>query len=194
LGGLHPRIYEAITLCEAAGFDWLFIESVGTGQSEVELRYACDFLLYVALPYAGDEVQGIKRGLMEALDGIALNKADTVPPDALRRAQFQLETALHFLRGHETPFPFVLPVSALTASGLPELWEKIFAAFSLESLEPQRQAQLRYWITKYWEEALHAWLERSPYGITYASIQARADTTPLWQLVEEIYAVFGLIS
>jgi LAO/AO transport system kinase len=126
LGGLHPRIREAVHLCESAGFTYIFLESVGTGQSEIELRYVSDLLLYVALPNMGDEIQGLKRGLMEALDGVAINKADTVTPDVLKRVHFQLETALHLLRPQEKLF--VLPVSALREEGIGALWEAILAA------------------------------------------------------------------
>lgn len=196
LGGLHPRIYEALLLCEAAGFDYIFIESVGTGQSEIELRYACDFLLYVALPYAGDEVQGLKRGLMEALDGVALNKSDTVPAQDLNRARFQLESALQFLRSGEERQPFVEPVSALTGSGIEKLWNLLQAAqLSEEDLLKQRQQQTRYWIGKYWEDALEKWLAQSPYGKLRHQLFEQLDKgAPLWKLLEDLSRAFGLLT
>ncbi|MCX7606875.1 MAG: methylmalonyl Co-A mutase-associated GTPase MeaB [Bacteroidia bacterium] len=195
LGGLHPRIYEAVTLCEAAGFTWIFIESVGTGQSEIELRYACDFLLYVALPHTGDEIQGLKRGLMEALDGIALNKADAVPPSDLNRAQFQLETALHFLRGGDSLLPFVTAVSALTGHGIESMWSQIVERTIAICAQPShRKNQLQHWLDRYWEEALSWWLARSPYGKLHRTLQERLEAgEPLWHLLEEIGKGFGLL-
>ncbi|RMF51405.1 MAG: methylmalonyl Co-A mutase-associated GTPase MeaB [Bacteroidetes bacterium] len=191
LGGLHPRLYEALTLCEAAGFTWIFIESVGTGQSEIELRYACDFLLYVALPHGGDELQGLKRGLMEALDGIALNKADTLAPADLNRLLFQLETALQLLRGGE---PFVVPVSALTGEGLPLLWEKLLAHQPAPAQQtPLRQEQTRYWLLRYWQEALEHWLQHTPQGQLRNHLLTRLEEgEPFWTLLEEIAVAFGL--
>lgn len=193
LGGLHPRIYEAVTACEAAGFSWIFLETVGTGQSEIELRYACDFLLYVALPYGGDEVQGLKRGLMEALDGAALNKVDTTPPAEVNRAQFQLEAALHFLRGMEERVPFVVAVSALTGLGISELWAKIHEAYLPDRIAQQRTQQRSYWLEKYWQEALQTWLACSPYGQLYADLRKQATEKSLWQLAREVYRAFGLM-
>lgn len=196
LGGLHPRMYEAVTLCIAAGFDWVFIESVGTGQSEIELRYACDFLLYVALPYGGDEIQGLKRGLMEVLDGVALNKADVVPSAELNRVLFQLETALMFLRGGEAQVPFVLPVAALTGQGIEALWEALHKRrLPLSQAEALHAQQTQYWLEKYWQEALEHWLARSPYGQLRRSLEERLRTgVSLWTLLPEIARAFGLPS
>ncbi len=191
LGGLHPRLYEALTLCEAANFTWIFIESVGTGQSEIELRYACDFLLYVALPHGGDEVQGLKRGLMEALDGVALNKADTLSPTDLNRLLFQFETALHFLRGGE---PFVVPVSALTGEGLALLWEKLEARRPTPAQQATlRQEQTRYWLLRYWQEALERWLDQTPQGQLRSQLLHHLQQgKPFWALLQDIAQAFGL--
>ena len=194
LGGLHPRIREAVHLCESAGFTYIFLESVGTGQSEIELRYVSDFLLYVALPNMGDEIQGLKRGLMEALDGVAINKADTVTPDVLKRVHFQLETALHLLRPQEKLF--VLPVSALREEGIGALWEAILASRPAgERLFSQRQAQESYWLERYWQETLSLWLQNSPHGSLYRSLQGRlAQGDSLWNLMHAIAQHFGLSS
>ncbi len=192
LGGLHPRIREAIHLCESAGFTYIFLESVGTGQSEIELRYVSDFLLYVALPNMGDEIQGLKRGLMEALDGIALNKVDTITPDVLRRVEFQLETALHLLRPQEKLF--VQPVSALREEGIGALWEAILAHRPPdEELFSKRQAQESYWLERYWQETLSLWLQNSPHGALYRSLQSRlVQGDSLWSLMHAIAQHFGL--
>ena len=194
LGGLHPRIREAVHLCESAGFTYIFLESVGTGQSEIELRYVSDFLLFVALPNMGDEIQGLKRGLMEALDGIALNKADSVTADVLKRVQFQLETALYLLRPHEKLF--VQPVSALREEGIGALWEAILAHRPPdEALFAKRQTQESYWLERYWQETLSLWLQNSPHGAFYRSLQSRlSQGDSLWSLMHAIAQHFGLSS
>jgi LAO/AO transport system kinase len=192
LGGLHPRIREAVHLCESASFTYIFLESVGTGQSEIELRYVCDFLLYVALPNMGDEVQGLKRGLMEALDGIALNKSDTVSPEVLRRVLFQLETALHLLRPHDSLF--VLPVSALREEHIPDLYQALLSHRPPEAtLLSQRQAQESYWLERYWQETLAIWLQNSPHGAFYQDLKTRlSQGESLWNLMHAIAHHFGL--
>ncbi len=194
LGGLHPRIREAVHLCESAGFTYIFLESVGTGQSEIELRYVCDFLLYVALPNMGDEVQGLKRGLMEAMDGVALNKSDTVSAEVLRRVTFQLETALHLLRPQEYERLFVLPVSALREEGLPDLWEALQKRrLPPAALHSYRQSQETYWLERYWHETLTTWLQNSPHGTFYQSLKARlSQGDSLWSLMQAIAHHFGL--
>ncbi len=196
LGGLHPRIREAVHLCESAGFTYIFLESVGTGQSEIELRYVCDFFLYVALPNMGDEIQGLKRGLMEAMDGIALNKADTVSPEVLRRVTFQLETALHLLRPQEYERLFVLPVSALREEGIANLWQALLERRPSEGdIQRQRQSQDTYWLERYWQENLSLWLQSSPHGSFYQSIKARlVQGDSLWSLMQAIAQHFSLIS
>ncbi len=196
LGGLHPRIREAVHLCESAGFTYIFLESVGTGQSEIELRYVCDFLLYVALPNMGDEVQGIKRGLMEAMDGIALNKSDTISSDGLRRVIFQLETALRLLRPQEYDRLFVLPISALREEGMADLWQALLKHRPPDSdLRTQRQSQETYWLERYWQETLSIWLQNSPHGLFYQSLKARlAGGESLWSLMHAIAHHFGLTS
>ncbi len=196
LGGLHPRIREAVHLCEAAGFRYIFLESVGTGQSEIELRYVSDFLLYIALPNMGDEVQGIKRGLMEALDGVAINKADTTTPEVLRRVSFQLETALHLLRPAEAAKLFVKPVSALREEGIADLWQALSAHRPpAEVFHQQRKTQEVYWLKRYWQEAFESWLQRSPHGAFYAQLQSRlAQGEAPWNLMRVIAKHFGLSS
>lgn len=195
LGGLHPRIREAIHLCEAAGFTYVFLETVGTGQSEVELRFVSDFLLYVAVPYGGDEVQGLKRGLMEALDGIALNKADAVPEEALKRYLFQLEAALRLLRGEAHEKVFLQPLSALRKEGIDQLWAALLQAKPAPAVLIERRfAQEKHWLARYWEEALRWWIQHSPHEAHYQSLQARlAAGEPLWPLMVEIAHHFGLI-
>src|SRR6266568_3425745 len=126
LGGVAAKTREAMLLCEAAGFDVVLVETVGIGQSETAVCDMTDFFLALMLPGAGDELQGIKKGLVELADMIAVNKADG---DNLKRANLaaaEYRGALHILsRRSEHWHPPVLTYSALTGSGIDELWQNI---------------------------------------------------------------------
>lgn len=97
LGGLSAATQQVILLCEAAGFDRIIIETVGVGQSETEVRHVCDFFLLLMLAGAGDELQGIKRGIMEMCDGMVIHKADGENLNKAKAARAQYAKALHFL-------------------------------------------------------------------------------------------------
>jgi GTPase len=126
LGGVAAKTREAMLLCEAAGFDVILVETVGIGQSETAVCDMTDFFLALMLPGAGDELQGIKKGLVELADMIAINKADG---DNLKRAQHaaaDYKSALHILTPRSEHWhPPVITYSALTGSGVSELWQKI---------------------------------------------------------------------
>jgi LAO/AO transport system kinase len=126
LGGVATKTREAMLLCEAAGFDVILVETVGIGQSETAVADMTDFFLALMLPGAGDELQGIKKGLVELADMIAINKADG---DNLKRANTaaaEYRSALHILSPRsEHWFPPVEIYSALTGTGIANLWEKI---------------------------------------------------------------------
>ena len=126
LGGVARRTREAMLLCEAAGFDFVIVETVGVGQSEVAVADLVDLFLLVASPAGGDELQAIKRGIMELADLIVVNKADGDLAAAAGRAASDLGHAVHLLRpkrpGAEVP---VLTASALTGAGIAELWDTI---------------------------------------------------------------------
>ncbi|MGC4029181.1 MAG: methylmalonyl Co-A mutase-associated GTPase MeaB [Steroidobacteraceae bacterium] len=119
LGGVAGRTREAMLLCEAAGYDLLLVETVGVGQSETAVAAMTDLFLLLQLPNAGDDLQAIKRGVMEIADLVAVNKAD-LDPAAARRAALQLGAGL----GHRGP---AHEVSALTGEGLEALWSAIEA-------------------------------------------------------------------
>lgn len=123
LGGVAARTREAMLLCEAAGFDVILVETVGVGQSETAVADLTDVFLLLALPGAGDELQGIKKGVIELADIIAVNKADGDGATRARAAASELQAALHILapasRVWSTP---VVTVSGLTGEGLAELW------------------------------------------------------------------------
>jgi GTPase len=126
LGGVAAKTREAMLLCEAAGFDVILVETVGIGQSETAVSDMTDFFLALMLPGAGDELQGIKKGLVELADMIAVNKADG---DNLKRAQHaaaEYRSALHILAPRSEHWqPPVVTYSALTGAGIAELWQKI---------------------------------------------------------------------
>jgi LAO/AO transport system kinase len=154
-------------LCEAAGFDVVIVESVGVGQSESELAEIVDTLALLLVPAGGDELQGIKRGVVELADLVAVNKADGALLPAARRAAGDYRHALRMLPestpGWTTP---VLLYSALEGTGLPELWETVEAHRELlrasGQLEQRRAAQQRRWLQRLLEETVIRRLHERP--------------------------------
>jgi LAO/AO transport system kinase len=126
LGGVAAKTRETMLLCEAAGFDVILVETVGVGQSETAVADLTDFFLVLMLPNAGDELQGIKKGIIELADMIAVNKADGEGAIAAQRAATQYKAALHILAPSSTLWSTpVVTISGLTGDGLDKLWEKI---------------------------------------------------------------------
>ncbi|MCC6215089.1 MAG: methylmalonyl Co-A mutase-associated GTPase MeaB [Polyangiaceae bacterium] len=125
LGGVARRTREAMLVCEAAGFEVVLVETVGVGQSEHAVSALVDALLLVTLAGAGDELQGIKRGILEVVDFVAVNKADGDGVRRAERAAAELRSALHVLRGAAAP-P-IHTVSAIDGRGVPELWAALRA-------------------------------------------------------------------
>jgi len=134
LGGVAEKTREAMLVAEAAGFDIIIVETVGVGQSEIAVAGMTDMFLLLQLPNAGDDLQAIKKGVMEIADLIVINKVD-LDPDAAMRAQLFITSSLRLLgfqgnpdhASHDVDFwhPTVLTLSALEGRGVPELWEKI---------------------------------------------------------------------
>ena len=130
LGGVAKNTREAIALCEAAGYDIILVETVGVGQSETLVHGMVDFFLLLMLAGAGDELQGIKRGIMELADTIVINKADGANEAAAKAARSEYAGALHvFSQRPDNWQPRVLCASGLTGFGLTELWSQIEAFF-----------------------------------------------------------------
>ncbi|KYG84055.1 protein kinase [Roseivirga seohaensis] len=124
LGGVSGKTREAMLLCEAAGFDVIFIETVGVGQSETLVHGMVDFFLLLMLAGAGDELQGIKKGIMEMADAVIINKADGDNIKAAKRAKVEYQNALHLFPASESGWiPEVKTCSALQNTGLSEIWE-----------------------------------------------------------------------
>jgi LAO/AO transport system kinase len=147
LGGVARKTRETIVLCEAAGFNTVFVETVGVGQSETAVHSMVDFFLLILIGGAGDELQGIKRGIMEMADGIVVNKADGDNMVRAERARAECENALHlFPRPASGIIPRVLTCSALTGYNIPEVWQMIEHYFQTASasgyLDVKRNTQL----------------------------------------------------
>jgi LAO/AO transport system kinase len=126
LGGVAAKTRETLLICEAAGYDVVLVETVGIGQSETAVADMTDFFLALMLPGAGDELQGIKKGLVELADMIAVNKADGDNIPRARAAAAEYRAALHILTARSPNWiPPVVTYSALTGDGVTELWEQI---------------------------------------------------------------------
>jgi LAO/AO transport system kinase len=141
LGGVAARTREAILLCEAAGFDVVIVETVGVGQSETVVADMVDIFLPILIPGGGDELQGIKKGLIEIADLILINKADTDPARAERSAR-EYRNALHILTpAHPDWTPPVLTASGLNNAGLDQLWAQVQRHTEVMTANGQRAAR-----------------------------------------------------
>jgi LAO/AO transport system kinase len=151
LGGVARKTRETIILCEAAGFDVIFVETVGVGQSEVAVHSMVDFFLLLMLAGAGDELQGIKRGIMEMADAIAITKADGNNIKKAGMAKAQYTSALHlFPIGESKWSPKVLTCSSVTKEGISEIWDTIneFIKITRKNswFQKHRKEQSLYWM------------------------------------------------
>ena len=159
LGGVARKTRETIILCEAAGYDVIFIETVGVGQSETAVHSMSDFFLLLMLSGAGDDLQGIKRGIMEMSDMIAITKADGNNVEKASMARALYANALHLFPPTESTWvPTALTSSSVTKEGLPEILEKIEEYFALVKgngyYERKRREQARYWMYESINESL----------------------------------------
>ncbi len=166
LGGVARRTREAVALCEAAGFDVVLIETVGVGQSETVVAEMSDIFVLLLAPAGGDELQGVKRGIMEMADLILVNKADGDLKATAIRTQSDYSGALRLLRKRpQDPegFPKAICVSALAENGLENAWDEMQALvdWRRESghFDARRAAQARYWFDQEVKQALMAQLE-----------------------------------
>lgn len=162
LGGVARHTREALLLCEAAGFDVVIVETVGVGQSEVAVADLVDLFVLVGSPAGGDELQGIKRGIMELADLIFVNKADGALAHAAQRACADLKKAVHLLRPKRPGWEVdVRTGSALTGAGVPELWDAVVEAHrrlrASGALDELRSQQA---VAAMWSEVNEALLDR----------------------------------
>ena len=159
LGGVARKTRETIVLCEAAGYNNIFVETVGVGQSETAVHSMVDFFLLIQLAGTGDELQGIKRGIMEMADGIVINKADGDNIDRARLAQAQFRSALHLFPPTPSGWsPEVLTYSGYFELGIAEVWDMIDRYFDFVTangyFEKRRHTQARYWMYETIDEQL----------------------------------------
>lgn len=159
LGGVARKTRETIVLCEAAGFNNIFVETVGVGQSETAVHSMVDFFLLLQLAGTGDELQGIKRGIMEMADGIVINKADGDNIHRAQLAQAQFRSALHLFPPTASGWqPEVLTYSGYYELGIAEVWDMIdrYFAFVTENgyFTQRRLQQARYWMYETVDEQL----------------------------------------
>ena len=151
LGGVAEKTREAMLLCEAAGYGVVIVETVGVGQSETAVAGMTDLFVLMQLPNAGDDLQAIKKGVMELADVVLINKAD-IDRNAATRALAQISSALRFIGPHSTVTPPVMLLSALKASGLSEFWAWVQAEHarrqSSGALVERRHQQDQAWM---WE-------------------------------------------
>ncbi|MDL2208183.1 methylmalonyl Co-A mutase-associated GTPase MeaB [Parabacteroides sp. OttesenSCG-928-O15] len=167
LGGVARKTRETIILCEAAGFDSIFVETVGVGQSETAVHSMVDFFLLIQLAGTGDELQGIKRGIMEMADGIVINKADGDNIDKAKLAASQFRNALHLFPPSDSGWsPQVLTYSGYYNLGIKEIWEMIdaYIAFTKENgfFEHKRNEQAKYWMYESINETLRQTFYHNP--------------------------------
>ena len=167
LGGVARKTRETIVLCEAAGFDKIFVETVGVGQSETAVHSMVDFFLLIQLAGTGDELQGIKRGIMEMADGIVINKADGDNIDRARLAQAQFRNALHLFPLPPSGWtPEVLTYSGYYEIGIPEVWDMIYRYFDFVKkngyFEEKRRQREEYWMYESINEHLKAHFYNKP--------------------------------
>ena len=151
LGGVARKTRETIVLCEAAGFDKIFVETVGVGQSETAVHSMVEFFLLIQLAGTGDELQGIKRGIMEMADGIVINKADGDNLERAKLAATQFRNALHLFPAPESGWkPQVLTYSGFYNLGVKEVWDMVYKYIDFVKengyFEYRRNEQSKYWM------------------------------------------------
>lgn len=169
LGGIQERTAEAIILCEAAGFDFIIIETVGVGQSEIEIRKLVDCMTILLLPNAGDELQGIKRGIMELADIFVVHKAEADNQQIVDQAVHQLEYVIHIQRQNSILWtPPVIKVSSLHETGLSDFYAELSNYFEhiratqskykirLKQYEFQIDTYINNMISEHFKKSIHS--------------------------------------
>ena len=160
LGGVAQRTRETLLLCEAAGFDVILVETVGVGQSEHQVAGMVDFFMLLMLPGGGDELQGIKKGILELADALVINKADGDSKALAAQAQQHYQNALHLLSHPSFCTPKVVTCSALEDQGIDSIWTMItdFTALAQANgvWNQQRKQQKQQWLHQLIQEGLQA--------------------------------------
>jgi LAO/AO transport system kinase len=200
LGGVAAKTRESMLLCEAAGYDVVLVETVGIGQSETAVADMTDFFLVLMLPGAGDELQGLKKGVVELADMIAVNKADGDNVSRAKAAAAEYQAALHILTPKSPHWsPPVITYSALTEAGIDRLWNQVTthheqSSASGERLRRRRQQQVK-WMWTMLEERITSRLRSEPAirsKLPQIERAVAAGTLSPMLAVEEIAAAAGL--
>ena len=169
LGGVALKTRETMLLCEAAGYDVVLVETVGVGQSEFEVASMVDFFLVLMLPNAGDELQGIKRGIMELADALVINKADGASKSLATQTQSHYKNAFGLLKHNSFWQPQVRTCSAIENKGIQEVWQMIDQyhqqALQQDCFEQKRAQQNSQWLKKLIHEMLDLKLKQNPHVI-----------------------------
>jgi LAO/AO transport system kinase len=200
LGGVAAKTRETLLICEAAGFDVILVETVGVGQSETAVADLTDFFLLLMLPGAGDEIQGIKKGVIELADVIAVNKADGDNVKRATTAAAEYRAALHILVPRSPNWrPEVITYSALTGQGIADIWARILAHRAALTATGEREGRRRQqqvkWMWAMLEERVFAQLKTHP--VLKARLPAIEDEVAQGRLspalaVDEIATTLGL--
>ena len=165
LGGVAQKTRETMLLCEAAGYDVILVETVGVGQSEYQVSAMVDFFMVLMLPGGGDELQGIKKGIMELADALVINKADGPSETLATMTQRQYASAMSLLRHNSFWTPRVLTCSALTPTNIDTVWDMIvdyyFESLELEAFSSKRIQQNLDWMHQLLNEMLLMKLSRN---------------------------------
>ena len=166
LGGVAQKTRETMLLCEAAGYDVILVETVGVGQSEYEVAAMVDFFLVLMLPNAGDELQGIKRGIMELADALVINKADGESLNLAQQTQTHYKSAFKLLSSDSFWQPQVKTCSAMEKRAINDVWDMISEYQSLANengaFDGKRARQNKDWMTKLIHEMLEIKLKQHP--------------------------------
>ena len=200
LGGVARKTRETIVLCEAAGYDKIFVETVGVGQSETAVHSMVDFFLLIQLAGTGDELQGIKRGIMEMADGIIINKADGANVEKAELAASHFRNALHLFPAPESGWtPKVLTYSGFYGLRIDEVWTMVFDYIDFVKkngyFDHRRNEQAKYWMYESINEALRDNFYNNP---TIASLLSLKENQVLngevtsFEAARQLLEVYGL--
>lgn len=198
LGGVARKTREAMLVVEAAGYDVVLVESVGVGQSETSLAEMVDTFLLMLLPGGGDELQGIKRGILELADLVAVHKADGPSEPLARAAQAEYSAALRILRGQDAWVPPVVLASSLLGTGLAELWATVLRhreeTQKSGAFEKKRKDQRVRWFEQLIKERLEEHFRSNPaVAAAWSGIEAEvaADHLPPGQAADRLLQLYG---
>lgn len=166
LGGTANKTREVMLLCEAAGYEVIVVETVGVGQSEVAVKNMTDFFLLLVLARAGDELQGIKKGIVEMSDAIVITKADGNSMKDAERARVEYQQALHYTDDSPKGTKKVLMCSALTGEGIAEIWKTIMEYITASKLsgyfDENRLGQMQWWFHENFQQMITRDVSRNP--------------------------------